>query len=173
MKNLQLPDSAIEHLRQLFDDAEGHQWRCGDALAELIDEFQPAYELEYGKRGRAQIIRQVANKIGRDESTLRDRLSVAIFFPPEIRAEYFMLSWSQLRACKSAGDKWREYADWSVENLPAPTSLIRAKIKANGDGLPIWSDYWERIISLAERLSREENLPDKIKAIIKAILESE
>jgi len=66
---------------------------------------------------------------------MRDRESLARFFPPEVREEY-PFTYSQWRALRSAGSAWREYANWAADNLPAPVALIRAQIKSNGDLQP-------------------------------------
>ena len=164
----QLPDDAVEHLRQILDDSESHQWRCGDLLADLIDEFLPTFEAAYGRRGRAMIIRQLANRLGRDESTLRDRLSICLFYPPRVRSEYDELTWSQLRACKSAGPDWKIYADWAMENLPAPTSMIRARIKGNGDQRDNWEELWDRLLELVDKLLKME-IPEWVRTKLRGL----
>lgn len=162
-----LPDEVIEHTRQLLETQDGHQWKLGDHLvdvmvelgelyAELLNEEDKTYAL---KKARAHIIRQIANRTGADRSTLRDRHNMCRFFPPDIRVRYSVLSWSQLRACKAAGAVWEEYAIWACDNLPAPVAIIRARVKYNGDLPPVWIARWERFQRLGEMLEEDENAP--------------
>lgn len=159
-----LPDEAIEQLRQLLDRAESNNWLIGDHVNSVVSECQAWFEKAGFRHARAEIIRQLANATGRDPSTLRDRSAMANFYSPAVRQEFDALSWSQFRAVKSAGDKWREYADWALDNLPAPVAAIRAKIKYNGDGVPVWVSRWERLLQLAELLARDPSAPEDVQA---------
>ena len=149
---VKLPDEVIEAARQLLHDGEGHQWRLGDHLVEVVDEFEHVLK-------RSEIIRQLANGVGADASTLRDRECMARFYPPSLRRRYDSLTYHQLRACKSAGERWREYADWALDNLPAPVSLLRAMVKHNGDLPPAWVDRWARMQRLGELLADDAQAP--------------
>jgi len=170
----QLPEDLLNQFASLVEHQDQSQWNVGKFISEVVDEFAEAWEASGIRNGRAAVIKCLCNSRGNlDESTARDRQNVYEFWKDKLEPEYEVFSWSQLRAIKSAGNRWEKYAVWALDHLPSPAWRIRKEIKGNGDGLPIWSDYWERIISLAERLSREENLPDKIRSIIKAILESE
>ena len=163
----QLPDKVIEYTRQLLETQDGHQWKLGDHLVSVCEELAGYYagllnegDLERAvRKARAHIIKQLANRTGADRSTLRDRQNVARFFPPDIRGRYSVLSYSQMRACKAAGDRWEEYAIWACDNLPAPVAIIRARIKYNGDLPPVWIARWERIQRLGEILYEDEEAP--------------
>jgi hypothetical protein len=153
----------IEPLRQLVNDADGHQWIIGDYLVDVVDELEAAYSGMGLRNARAWLIRHMAIRVGADTSTLRDRASMCTFYPPDVRREYDALSYHQLRACKSAKDKWREYADWAMENLPAPVALIRARVKHNGDLPPAWIGRWERVLSLADLLADDAEAPAPVR----------
>ena len=166
---IRLPDEVIEYFRQLLDSAESTQWKIGRGLVDLVDEMSPVWERSGVKHARAAIIRQLAVANGVSDSTLRDRESMARFYPPEVQAEYAVLTYHQLRACKSAGEQWRCYADWAVSNLPAPVALIRARVKCNGDLPPAWIGRWERLQELAELLVGDDLTPDDVKDKVKRL----
>ena len=152
---IQLPDQVIEAMRQLLDDGERYQWAAGDLIIEILDEF-PTIE-------RAEVIRQLADRTGRDRSTLRDRHNMCIFFPKDVRQEYDALTYSQLRACKSAGDRWKEYADWALDNMPSPVAVIRARVKNNGHDMPAWVHRWEVMQGIAARIADDNDAPDEVR----------
>lgn len=161
---VQLPDEAIEHLRQLLDDAEGYQWATGDFISDMIAEFPEVT--------RSDLIKQMADRTGADRSTLRDRHNMAKFYPYKVRHEFDMLSYSQLRACKAAGDQWRRYARWAMTHLPAPVAMIRARIKNNGDDEPYWISRWARMQNIARMIAADESAPDKIKKVCRLVVRS-
>ena len=146
-----LPDQVIETLRQLLDDGEAYQWATGRFICDVIDEFP--------NLDRSDIVKQLADRTGADRSTLRDRHNMAKFYPVEVVAEYDMLSYSQLRACKSAGDEAHEYLEWATNNLPAPVAVIRARIKNNGHDQPAWVHRWESMQRLAAQIADDEAAP--------------
>jgi hypothetical protein len=164
-----LPDAIIEHLRQLADSNERGQWEIGDFLVSVLDELGPAFESMGVKRARPSIIRQLANRTGLDSSTLRDRESMCRFFPVKARDHYHALTYHQLRSCKSAGDNWRKYADWALVNLPAPVSVIRAKVKANGHECPAWVSRWDRMTGLADVVLCDTDSPGWLKLLARLI----
>lgn len=153
---IKLPDEVIEHTRQLILSSDGHQWVIGDHLVAVVDEFGHMIP-------RHEIIRQLSGAVGADPSTLRDREIMARFFDRGVRAEYDMLTYSQLRACKSSGERWREYADWAAANLPAPVALIRARVKHNGHLPPAWVSRWERVLSIAALIAADEDAPPVVR----------
>lgn len=164
-----LPDSIVETLRQLADNNERGQWVIGDYLVDVLDELGPVFEAHGVKRARPEIIRQLANRTGLDNSTLRDRESMCRFFPVKAREHYHALTWSQLRACKSAGDNWQVYAKWALDNLPAPVSVIRARVKANGHETPMWIGRWDRIVGLADAVLCDTGTPGWLKLLARLI----
>lgn len=166
-KTYAIPDELIEGVRQRLETVEGYQWELGDYLVEAADEIIPHLRV---KHPRAHLIREIAGRVGCDESTLRDRESMARFYPPHIRAEYEPLTWGQLRACKAAGERWREYAEWALANLPAPVAVIRARIKSNGDAVPAWIGRWEKVIELCDLLARDETADGRVRRIAEMVL---
>lgn len=176
-----LSPEVIEHFRQIYDQNQGIQWITGDYLADVIDELAPLFSTRLDDpnhynsihRAKASIIRQLANSVGCDTFTLYDREGMSRFFPQDVRQEYSALTYHQFRAIKSAGpDKWRAWADWAVENLPAPVALIRAKIKAEKQGHDdiLWVSRWERIVILAEAIRNDEEAPQRVRQICGGIL---
>jgi len=166
-----LPDEIVEGLRQINDSGEVHQWVMGDFLEEVVTELLPHYQHFFDdngakravKRARAWLINHLSNRTGIEKSTLRDRQNMAKFYPPEVRKQYDALTFHQLRACKSAGDCWQEWAIWALDNLPAPPHLIRAMIKYNGHLPPIWIGRWERMQSLCELMINDEAAPRHVR----------
>jgi hypothetical protein len=153
-----LPDEVIETLRQLLTDADRHQFAVGDFLIEVVDELAP-------KVPRSSIIRECSNKTGADPSTLRDRECMARWYPPDVRREFDMLTYSQLRACKYAGEHWRDWAEWAAANLPAPVALIRQKIKSNGHDRPAWCGRWERALELLEQVRDDTSAQPEVRRL--------
>ena len=163
---IQLPDSIIEDIRQLQGTAEGYQFLIGDYLADVCDEFTTVYPGD--RHVRANIIRYIANRIGCDASTLRDRESVARFVTKDMRSEY-PFSWSQWRAIKSAGPEWEKYARWAADSLPCPVTLIYKQIKHGDNAPPVWIGRWERVIELSEELQSDEQAPPGVRLAARLI----
>lgn len=174
-----LSDEVIEHFRQIYDESAGLQWITGDYLADVVDELSPMFasqmDGEYNQavtRARASIIRQLAYSVGCDTTTLRDRESMSRFYPQVVREDYHMLSYHQLRACKSAGENWQQWADWARDNLPAPVALLRKKIKANGHEEPAYISRWQRLIILAEAIRDDVAAPGRMRKVCAEVLRS-
>ncbi len=159
-----LPDGLIETLRQLLDDGDKHQFIVGDFICDVLIEFPEVK--------RSNLIKQMADRTGADRSTLRDRHNCASFFPKEIRQEFDMLSYSQMRACKAAGDKWRKYAEWAAGHLPAPVAMIRRRIKNNGHDEPYWISRWARMQNIARLMVVDPAVPPKVKLVCQAVLKT-
>jgi hypothetical protein len=164
-KVISLPDEVIEGFRQIAEAGEGHQWAMGDYLVEMVDEFRLMYERAGVRRARAAMFRELASKTGCDTSTLRDRESVARVVLIEDRTYYAPLTYSQLRACKSAGNLWRDYANWALDNLPASVSAIRHKIHEDKNGQPVWISRLERVITVLEAISVDMETPSNLKYV--------
>jgi hypothetical protein len=165
MASIQLPELIIESLRQLLDEGDNHQFNVGDFICVVLDEFPQVT--------RADLIQQLADRTGADRSTLRDRHNVARFYPVEVRKEFDMLTYSQLRACKAAGEAWREYAEWAIsDSMPAPVAVIRARIKNNGEDRPAWEYRWESVVRLAGQLVDDPGCPKVIRQIAAKILKT-
>src|SRR3990167_7066296 len=170
---LRLPDEVIERARQLQGESESYQWKTGDFLVEVVDELGNYYTRQGVRNARAEIIRQLATGIGCDTSTLRDRESMARGWRVGLRKTFEPLTYSQLRACKRAGDRRLEYAEWTLANLPAPVAMIDAKIKHNGDDVPVWQSRWESLLRLAGLLVADKQTPDHVYALCAELLKSE
>lgn len=170
MAYLQVPDEAIEVLRQLIWAHDNDQWDIADHIISVVDEAGPyiAHDISHETKGevpwerclrmaRTEIIRQMSDGTGADPSTLRDREVMGRFFPKEVRKKYEdKLTFHQLRACKYAGEEWRKWADWAVEyadehnGKTAPVRIIRKEIKKEGDGADkLWLARIGRIKSAA------------------------
>lgn len=157
-----LPPDLIETARQLISTQDATQWVVGDFLAEVIDELQPHFQAAGTRVPRAEIIRQISTATGSDPSTLRDRECMARFFTLADRADFDMLTYSQLRACKAAGPAWRDFATRAADNLPAPVTVIRGWISAAGAGVPAWVGELDRISVLADRLAHDDQAPQAV-----------
>ena len=160
-----LPDDLIETVRQLVNDGEGYQWAMGDLLVSAVEELGPSYathpSIGSTKRARTYILRSLADRTGTDESTLRDRESVCRFFEPKMRLEYDCFTWSQWRAFKAAGSRWRMYAEQAAQSLPAPVRVIRSWIREDGNEVitPAWERMLDKFIDIAYSLERDEAAP--------------
>jgi hypothetical protein len=166
---IKVPDEVIEAARQYLGSEDDARWQLGDFLSDVVSELEPAYYGVGVKHPRAEMFRVISGAIGCDPSTLRDRQSMSEFYPYSVRASYSALTWSQLRACKSAGNLWREYADWSLSNLPAPVAVIRAKIKNGGDLPPVWCGRWQRIVELSDLLQSDAEAPPAVRLAARLI----
>jgi len=159
---VQIPEQLVEALRQLLTDGEAYQWAIGDLITDALVEFPTVH--------RAELIKQLADRTGSDRSTLRDRQNMALFFPVKVRKQYDMLTWSQLRACKSAGEQWQEYADWAAGHMPAPVAVIRARIKNNGHDQPAWVHRWESMQGIAKQLVNDSEAPKQVRKVARQVL---
>lgn len=178
MNQVLISDEIIEDFRAIYDSASGLQWATGDYLVDVVDELAPKFgvtldddnQSQAYHRARANIIRQLANGVGCDTTTLYDREGMSRFYPSDVRQDYHMLSYHQLRACKSAGENWKTWADWARDNLPAPVSLIRAKIKSKGHDEQPWVGRWQRIIVLAGAIRDDPDAPQRLRQICGGLL---
>ena len=168
---LLVPDDVIEGIRPLFEKEEDVQWACADYLVDVVDELGDEFKRAYGVRhGRREIHRQIANAIGRTIDTMRDREVMGRAWPPHVRVLYSPLTYHQLRACKGAGDKRFEYAEWALANLPAPVALIWARVRSNGDEVPAWVNRWERVQHLCALLVGDSDTPAEIRQACQGVL---
>jgi len=135
-------------------------WQQGDFLVDVVAELGSIIP-------RAEIHKQLAAAVGADRSTMRDRELMSRFWHD--REQYAPLTYSQLRACKSAGDRAREYAEWALANLPAPVALIRAHIKHNGDLQPAWIARWDRVRELCELLAADKDTPARVRQVCQMV----
>jgi hypothetical protein len=175
-----ISDEIIETFRAIYDSSSGLQWSTGDYLVEVVDELAPQFGAMLGDdntsqafhRARASIIKQLAYGVGCDTTTLYDREGMSRFYSEYERKEYHMLTYHQLRACKSAGNNWRTWAEWARSNLPAPVAMIRAKIKQGGREEPSWISRWQRIIVLAGAIRDDSDAPQRLRQLCGGILRS-
>lgn len=148
---IQLPDDVYITARELSAAGEKYQWKLGDFLCDVIDEV--------GRDRRPEIITSIAEKAGLSESTLRDRQSMAFFYPSEVREEFSMLTYSQFRACKAAGKRWREYAEAAALDMLS-VRVIRNEIRGNGHEDPaLWERRWDKMLDIAGKLLDDEEAP--------------
>jgi len=166
---IQLPDDAVETLRQLTGDSDRVQWAIGDVSLALVDELGGMY-------GKAPVRMRIAAETGLAPETVRDREGMARFYPEHVRQTYQVLGYHQMRACKAAGNEWEKYAEWAVQSgdeyggRPAPVAAIRAKIKGEGDDIPAWVKRWDRLVELAETIANDETAGSEYREVSKWIL---
>jgi len=82
-----------------------------------------------------------------------------------VRHEFDMLSYSQLRACKSAASDWRQYAEWAMDNMPAPVAVLRARIQNNGHDQPAWISRWAGMVRLGKLIAEDTEAPDNVREV--------
>ena len=153
----QLPDKYINRARFLLESGEVYQWELGDLIEEGVQEIV--------NRGysRANLIRELATGTGADESTLRDRHSMARAFPPDVRVKYQPLTYSQLRACRYAGERMYEYAELACAGLWS-VRKIRYEVSSNGHAGPAWIARWDRVLELAALIAGDTDAPGWVRA---------
>ena len=149
-------------MRELLAHSDTYQWEVGEKILEGMEELSPYWQEH---NGRARLIEQLSNKTGTDKSTLRDRHNVVAFWKPKMTDDYRIFSWSQLRAIKFAGDKWKQYANWALKDYPytPPPDVIRARIKGNGDEIPVWMYRWNKLGDAIEKLVTAKDIPDEVR----------
>lgn len=171
LKDVQLPDETLEWLHAYEVEESQSQWKLGDLAAELVDRFK-------GTFGRSLIMKRLAIEAGVRTSTVRDREGMARFFTLEVREEFDVLSYHQLRACKQAQERWRKLAEWALESAdefggrPAPVEAIRLKAKGNEDGKKAWDDRIRAMRSNAEKVVEDEAVPAGMAEICRLFLDS-
>jgi len=166
-----LPDEIIDGVRSRLEYAEPLQWDLGDFLVDVGTELYPYLKGAGIRYPRAYTIREISSRVGCDPSTLRDRETMARFFPQEIRSHWQPpLTYSHLRACKAAGDAWESHASWAVDNLPAPPAVIRARVKTNGHLAPAWQSRWERMLELADTVYLDQDAPRSVRDLCEKLL---
>ncbi len=74
-----------------------------------------------------------------------------------------MFTYSQMRAFKSAGEHWREHAEYWLEHLPAPVVAIRERVKDNGHCEPAWLRRWEMVRALCHNIQTDSEAPPFIR----------
>ena len=166
-----LPKDFIETARTLADAPEHYQFQLGDLINNKVAQYE---SLTDRRRARWHVIHELNNNAVADESTLRDRSVMAAFWSPDMREEYDMLSYSQKRAIKAAGVLWKEYAEWTLQHLPAPVWLIRKRIKDKGDGeerRPGWERMLDKFIDIAYALERDESAPCWVRQAARHVVE--
>jgi hypothetical protein len=184
---MKLPDEVYEQLRHMLGQGEKFQWKIGDFIEEIWIEVLnhlPPYVVntqtgerivDYDRLSRlahADLIRDLAENTGADKSTLNDRQNMANFFPKPIREKYDMLTYSQLRACKSAGpDDWEKWAQWALVNgyngRPAGVHTIRRAINKAEDPTPDWVNRLKKLEELVEKLITDDDTPAYVKEILR------
>lgn len=169
MSVFKVPDDVIEVARQYINSEHDMRWQLGDFLAEVTDELVPVFQNTDIKHPRSMMFNQIANATGVDASTLRDREAMARFFPKPVRERYAALTWSQMRACKAAGNHWEAYAQKALSELPAPVSIIRQWVKHDGHLPPAWAGRWERVQVLCDALMGDSEAPPGVRLAARLI----
>ena len=159
-----LPDEVFTVLAHMLHKGEKLQWDVGDYIEELWNEvFQALNPDESQRVAHADLIRTLAEGTGADKTTLNDRQNMANFFPVAAREKYHMLTYSQLRACKRAGDDWETWADWSLVNgyngKPAGVHTIRRAIARADDPNPYWVGQLKKLEELVLKIHNDEEIP--------------
>lgn len=161
-----LPERAVELLHAYRDGEDSQQWALGDLAVALRAKLCK-------RRGDwIRLCRRLAIEASCDESTVRDRHNMAQFFDGS-REEFSVLSFHQLRACRSAGDAWRTYAERAITSAddyagkPAPVNVIRAWIREDRksasdkeDELPRWEQLLTSIIEMCDAIRRMDDAPE-------------
>jgi len=154
----------------------GHlRFEDGDFLVGVVDEFlnyfmddsiSPSRRAE---KARSDIIRQIADQAGAQESTLADSESMARKFPPAVREKWEVLTFHQLRACAAAKQDWERWAAWAVAygdehgGKVAPVRVIRREIKREGGGgYANWERWTDKMLDLAEKILDEGGAPTQV-----------
>jgi hypothetical protein len=170
---MKLPEEVYVQLRNMLNTGERYQWKIGDFVEEVWQELvnhlmgaeiPEEKDFEKAKRkAHAEFIKDLAENTGADKSTLNDRQNMANFFPVDVREEYDMLTYSQLRACKRAGEDWEEWAQWALVNgyngRPAGVHTIRRAINKSEDPTPDWVNRMKKLEELLIKLLEDEELP--------------
>jgi len=166
-----LPEEVLDRAVALCERSEVYQWELGDFLIEVEDEYASVLAHAVKDVGR-WMIQQLAKERMLDASTLRDRRSMARFYPPPIREQYIPpLNYSMLRACKSAGDKWKCYADAALDEPSISVHRMRAMIRKNGDKTPAFVDRWERIVTLCIAMVEDKGAPAWMREACEVVVE--
>ncbi len=158
-----LPEDVIERLQNNTHTEDVARWDDGRICEELVDEFGEQY-------GKMLVRKRVAIEAGLGLSTIRQREEMARFYPEEVVEQYEILTWSQLRACKPAGETgWQDLADWAVKSAddfgvrPAPVDAIVARRLGPDPETKTWEEPFLRVYRGSERLKLENGIPKKIR----------
>ena len=163
-----LPDEIVDQLIQIGSDQDKTQWEMGDFLVAVTDEILPFYSAYLGsdRKAHAWLVRHLAERTGLAVATLRDRESVARFFPDREQIE--ILTFHQARALKSGGDDWLQYLEWIYSQMDAhggrvpSVEAIRDRIKGD-QSVPKWVRRYDRIIQSLEVMSGDGEAPQVIR----------
>ena len=167
---MKLPDEVFTQLTYMLEQGEKWQWKIGRFINEVWEEVQPYVILKAGethtqaiRREHAFLIRSLAEGTGADRSTLNDRQNMATFFSVANREKYHMLTYSQLRACKSEGEDWETWADWALTNgfhgRPAGVHTIRKAQALKKNPEFMWVRNLRKIEELAEKIMHDQDTP--------------
>ena len=170
---MKLPDEVFTQLIHMLDQGDKWQWKVGRFINEIWEEVQPYVVLKAKetrtqaiRREHAFLIRSLAEGTGSTRSTLNDRQNMATFFSVADVEKYHMLTYSQLRACKSEGDDWETWAKWSLTNgfhgRPAGVHTIRKAQALKKNPEFMWVRNLRKIEELAEKILHDQDTPEFI-----------
>ena len=174
---MKLPDEVFVQLSHMLEQGDKWQWKIGVFINEVWEEVQ-VYVVRKDKETHAQavrrehafLIRSLAEGTGSSRSTLNDRQNMATFFSTTDREKYHMLTYSQLRACKSEGEDWETWAKWALTNgfhgRPAGVHTIRkAQAKKNNPEF-MWVRNLRKIGDLADKILHDQDAPTWVRNIV-------
>lgn len=170
---IQLPDLVIDKLSDLLEAEDANKWEVGWFIVDVVDEFYHYYrdDQEAREKARTQVVREMAKKCRRSEGGLRDREVMGRFFTRKDVADYHMLTYHQMRACKYAGpEDWRKWADWAASNF-ASVEAIRDAIAQQKGVDPIWKRQLDRLLTAADKLLTLDDTPSGVREVIQTFKE--
>ncbi len=167
---MKLPDEVFIQLSHMLAQGDKYQWRIGDFINEIWEEVQPYVVLKQRetqaqaiRREHAFLIRSLAEGTGADRSTLNAWQNMATFFSVADREKYYMLTHSQLKACKGEGEDWETWAEWALTNgfhgRPAGVHTIRKAQALKKNPEFMWVRNLRKIGDLAEKIMHDQDTP--------------
>lgn len=168
MIKIQIPDEALDQLRELLEQDGQMQWVIGQFVVDFWQEMLKYIKPEEIREAHAEVIRQFAKGTGADKSTLRDREKMYLFYEDFDRSRYPTFTYHQWRALRKAGkDKLEETAELAHDN-----NWSVAQIRKHLDKKPkseVVLKRLDRIDSEARKIMDDEEVPENVRESLSLI----
>jgi hypothetical protein len=123
-----VPDKEQHALLYWRDQFSIGYFEVGDIANELV---KRAVREKIGV-SRTQVFQAVGAFVGKARNTISYYASTAAFFPPDVRNEFHMLSFSHFVFARMEGERWREVLEWAALRPHCTENDLFVEFRARG-----------------------------------------